>query len=106
MDGIFCSLPAPKLSQTGAKIDMTVFNNGYGGCFYGKCTVRLMNGTPKLVKDVKPGDQMAPHGGTVTYVIKTKYQNQKAKMVIVSIIMLFLSNSFNKKILIILVLFD
>ncbi len=93
MDGIFCSLPAPKRSQTGAKIDMTVFHNAYGGCFYGECTVRLMNGTTKLVRDVKPGDRMAPHGGIVNYVIKTKCQNQKAKMVIVSSILLSLSNS-------------
>ncbi len=86
MDGIFCALPAPKRSQTGAKIDMTVFHNASGGCFHGECTVRLMNGTTKLVKDVKRGDRMAPHGGMVTYVIKTKCQNQKAKMVLVSIL--------------------
>jgi hypothetical protein len=85
MDGIFCSIPAPKASQTGAKIDMTVFHNASGGCFHGGCTVRLMNGTTKLVRDVKPGDRMAPHGGTIIYAIKTKCQNQKAKMVIVSI---------------------
>ena len=86
MDGIFCGLPAPKKSQTGAEIDMTVFNNAYGGCFYGECTVRLMNGTTKLVKNVQPGDRLAPHGGVVTYVVKTKCHNQKAKMAIVSVI--------------------
>ena len=85
MDSIFCGLPAPKPSETGANINMTVFYNASGGCFYGECTIRLMNGIIKLVKDVKPGDRMAPHGGIVTYVIKTKCQNQKAKMVIVSI---------------------
>ncbi len=85
MDGIFCGLPAPKRAESGATIDMSAFHNAYGGCFYGECTVRLMNGTTKLVKDVKPGDRMAPHGGIVTYVIKTKCQNQKAKMVIVSV---------------------
>jgi len=90
MDGIFCGLPAPKRTQTGAKIDMTVFYNAYsGGCFYGECTVRLMNGTTKLVKDVKPGDRMAPHGGMVNYVVKTKCRNQKTKMVIVSITFFF-----------------
>ncbi|CAF0759140.1 unnamed protein product [Rotaria sp. Silwood1] len=83
MDEIFCSLPAPKRSQTGATINMAVFHDADGGCFYEHCTVRLMNGTTKLVKDVKPGDQMAPHGGMVIFVVKTMCQNQKAKMVIV-----------------------
>jgi len=87
MDTIFCSLPAPKASvQTGAPIDMSVFNNASGGCFYGGCTVRLMNGTTKLIQNVKPGDRMAPHGGMVTYVIKTICKNEKTKMVAVSII--------------------
>lgn len=83
MDTIFCSLPAPKPSQqTGTPIDMSVFHNADGGCFSGDCTVRLMNGTTKLIKDVKPGDRMAPHGGVINYVIKTKCQNEKAKMVV------------------------
>jgi hypothetical protein len=85
MDGIFCGLPAPKPSETGAKIDMTVFHNAGGGCFHGNCTVRLMDGTTKFVRDVQPGDRMAPHGGKIVYVIKTKYNNPKSKMVIVSI---------------------
>lgn len=85
MDDIFCSLPAPKRTGPGPQINMATFYNASGGCFYGGCTVRLMNGTTKLVKDVKPGDRMAPHGGMVTFVVKTKCQNQKAKMVIVSI---------------------
>lgn len=95
MDGIFCGLPAPKRSQTGAQIDMTVFYNASGGCFYGECTVRLMNGTTKFVKDVKPGDRMAPHGGMVTYVIKTKCHNKKARMVTVSIKILFYRQYFH-----------
>ncbi|CAF3519421.1 unnamed protein product [Rotaria sp. Silwood1] len=82
MDDIFCSLPAPKCSQTSAPINMRVFHNAAGGCLYGECTVHLMNGTTKLVKDVKPGDRMAPHGGMVIFVVKTKCQNNKAKMVI------------------------
>jgi hypothetical protein len=97
MDGIFCGLPAPKRTETGAKIDMTVFHNASGGCFYGECTVCLMNGTIKLVKDVKPGDRMAPHGGTVAYVVKTKCQDQKAKMVSVSIM------TFSSQIVLILI---
>jgi len=91
MDTIFCSLPAPKASvQTGAPINMSVFNNAYGGCFYGGCTVRLMNGTTKLIQNVKPGDRMAPHGGMVNYVIKTICKNEKIKMVAVSIISFYL----------------
>ncbi|CAF3169117.1 unnamed protein product [Rotaria socialis] len=84
MDTIFCSLPAPKPSQqTGATINMTVFHNADGGCFHGGCLVRLMNGTTKLIKDVQPGDRMAPHGGMVNYVVKTKCQNKTAKMVVI-----------------------
>ncbi|CAF0945756.1 unnamed protein product [Rotaria sordida] len=84
MDDIFCSLPAPKTSlTTSAPVDMAVFYNAAGGCFYEECTVRLMNGTTKLVKDVQPGDRMAPHGGMVRFVVKTKCRNRKAKMVIV-----------------------
>ncbi|CAF1316855.1 unnamed protein product [Rotaria magnacalcarata] len=84
MDTIFCSLPAPKRSkQTGAAINMTVFHNAAGGCFHGECKVRLMNGTSKLIKNVKPGDRMAPHGGMVNYVVKTKCQNEKAKLVVI-----------------------
>ncbi|CAF0788659.1 unnamed protein product [Adineta steineri] len=83
MDTIFCALPAPKASQqTGAQIDMSVFNNAAGGCFFGGCTVCLMNGTSKLIKNVQPGDRMAPHGGKVNYVVKTKCKNQKAQMVV------------------------
>lgn len=86
MDDIFCGLPAPKTSvTTGAPIDMSTFYNAAGGCFYGQCTVHLMNGKTKLVKDIQPGDRIAPHGGMVRFVVKTKCQNQKAKMVIVSI---------------------
>ncbi|CAF1094016.1 unnamed protein product [Rotaria sp. Silwood1] len=85
MDTIFCSLPAPKPSQqTGGTIDMSVFYNADGGCFYGGCTVRLMNGTTKLIKNVLPGDRIAPHGGMVNYVVKTRCQNNKAKMVVLN----------------------
>ncbi|CAF4468535.1 unnamed protein product, partial [Rotaria sp. Silwood2] len=86
MDDIFCSLPAPTSSlATSAPVNMTVFYNAAGGCFYGECTVCLMNGTTKLVKDVQPGDRVAPYGGMVRFVVKTKCPNRKAKMVIVSI---------------------
>ncbi|CAF4825692.1 unnamed protein product [Rotaria sp. Silwood1] len=83
MDDIFCSLPAPKRTETDATIDMSVFHNASAGCFYGECTVRLMNGSLKLVKDVQPDDRLAPHGGMVKFVVKTICKNRKAKMVIV-----------------------
>lgn len=83
MDSIFCGLPAPKPApQTGAPIDMSVYHNASAGCFHGQCTVRLMNGSTILVKNIKPGDQIAPHGGIVNYVVKTKCQNNKAKMIV------------------------
>lgn len=85
MDDLFCGLPAPIGKLIEAKIDMAVFHTASGGCFHGDCTVRLMDGTVKLVKNVKPGDRMAPSGGTVTYVIKTICRNRKSKVVIVSI---------------------
>ncbi|CAF5059153.1 unnamed protein product, partial [Rotaria sp. Silwood1] len=83
MDDIFCSLPAPKRTETGTPIDMSVYNNASAGCFYGECTVRLINGCLKLVKDVQPGDRLAPHGGIVKFVVKTICKTRKAKMVIV-----------------------
>ncbi|CAF3085846.1 unnamed protein product [Rotaria socialis] len=83
MDDIFCGLPAPKRTETGATIDMSVFHNASAGCFYGECSVRLMNGSSKLVKDVQPGDRLGPHGGMVKFVVKTICKNRKAKMVIV-----------------------
>lgn len=84
MDTIFCALPAPKRAQNGATIDMSVFHDAAGGCFHGNCTVQLMSGATKLVKDVQPGDRMAPHGGAVKYVVKTKCPKKQAKMIAVS----------------------
>ena len=85
MDDIFCGLPAPKRTAAGATIDMSVFHNASAGCFYGECSVRLMNGSSKLVKDVQPGDRLGPHGGMVKFVVRTICETRKAKMVTVSI---------------------
>ncbi|CAF3172744.1 unnamed protein product [Rotaria sp. Silwood2] len=82
MDDIFCGLPAPRRTETGATIDMSVFNNASGGCFYGECIVRLMNGSSKLVKDVQPGDRLAPHGGMVKFVVKTIYAEYYNRFII------------------------
>ncbi|CAF3370225.1 unnamed protein product [Rotaria socialis] len=81
MDEIFCSLPAPKRTRNGASIDMRDFYDAAGGCFYGECTVGLMNGTTKFVKDIKPHDRTAPHGGMVVFVVKTKLKSRQAKMI-------------------------
>lgn len=83
MDTIFCALPAPKRAQNGTQIDMSAYYDASGGCFHGNCTVRMMDGTMKLVKDVLPGDQLAPHGSFVKYVVKTKCRNGQAKMIAV-----------------------
>lgn len=96
MDSIFCGLPAPKpapqvaqgttnsgyYSTTTSTIDMSAYHDANAGCFHGECTVRLMDGTITLVKNIKPGDQIAPHGGVVNYVVKTKCPNNKAKMIV------------------------
>ena len=91
LETIFCILPpptapaVPNVTQKTQPINMQVFYDAGGGCFHGDCRVRLIDGTTKPVKDVRPGDRMAPHSGTVNYVVKTKCQNKKSKMVIVSI---------------------
>ncbi|CAM4905461.1 unnamed protein product [Rotaria socialis] len=82
MDSIFCGLPAPKRPQSGATIDMSVFNNSDNPCFHGSCTVKLFDGSIKLVKDIRRGDRLYPHGGTVNYVLKTACNNRQAQMVL------------------------
>lgn len=52
-------------------------------CFHGLCTVRLIDGSTKFVKDIRRGDQLFPHGGTVNYVMRTVCTNRKAHMVLV-----------------------
>lgn len=92
MDGIFCNLPAPKRAHNtafvdstthSAPIDMSVFNNADNPCFHGSCTVKLFDGSIKLVKDIRRGDQLYPHGGKVNYVLKTICNNEQAQMVLV-----------------------
>jgi hypothetical protein len=83
MDGIFCSLPAPKRANSGADIDMSVFNNSDGPCFHGSCTVRLLDGSIKFVKDIQRGDRLYPHGGTVNYILRSICNNNQANMVLV-----------------------
>jgi hypothetical protein len=93
MDSIFCSLPAPVRrnvdtlsdSATGTTFDMSVFNDSNGVCFHGSCTVRLLDGSIKFVKDIQRGDRLYPHGGTVNYVLRTICNNKQTQMVLVCI---------------------
>jgi hypothetical protein len=117
MDAIFCGLPAPKPSvriqqvtaapklsipkqpksngttpkqpKSVAPINMSVLNNANNPCFHGSCTVRLIDGSIKLVKDVRRGDQLFPHGGTVNYVLRTVCTNGQAQMVVVCSVFVF-----------------
>ncbi|CAF0990373.1 unnamed protein product [Rotaria sordida] len=82
MDAIFCDLPAPKRAESGAPIDMSVFNNSDDPCFHGSCTVKLFDGSIKFVKDLRRGDRLYPHGGTINYILKTICNNRQAQMVL------------------------
>jgi hypothetical protein len=86
MDTIFCNLPAPKRSYSGAPIDMSAFNDEQGPCFHGSCIVKLYDGSIKFVKDIQRGDRLFPHGATVNYVLRTICHNKQRKMVLVCIL--------------------
>jgi hypothetical protein len=93
MDSIFCGLPAsiPANSNTdydtsiptSQPIDMSMFNNASDPCFHGSCTVKLFDDSIKFVKDIQRGDRLYPHGGTVTYVLRTIRRNKQAPMILV-----------------------
>jgi len=99
MDSIFCSLPAPvrrnlyaydsnapNSSGSTTTIDMSAFNDSSGPCFHGSCTVKLLDGSIKFVKDIQRGDRLYPHGGTVNYILRTISNNKQAQMVLVCIL--------------------
>jgi hypothetical protein len=86
MDGMFCSLPAPKRGNSGAIINMVVFNDSSRPCFHGSCTVKLLDGSIKFVKDIQRGDQLYPHGGIVNYILRTICDNKQAQMIFVCIL--------------------
>eukprot|EP01041_Mallomonas_annulata_P011877 gene11877-24887_t len=54
-DDVFCKLPPPGV----VKVDMTQFNNRSNPCFHGDCTVRMSDGSTKLVREVRKGDLLA-----------------------------------------------
>ncbi|UJR16404.1 hypothetical protein I4U23_003307 [Adineta vaga] len=82
MDAVFCSLPAPKRAHSGTAIDMSAFNDSNNPCFHGSCTVRLFDGTIKLLKHLQRGDRLYPHGATVNYVLRTICNNAQAQFVL------------------------
>ena len=67
-------------------IDMSAFNNSNDPCFHGSCTVKLLDGSIKFVKDIQRGDRLYPHGGKVNYVLRTICDNKQAQMVLVCIL--------------------
>ncbi len=90
MDSIFCSLPASTPSSSNGThgtttVDMSQFNNANNPCFHGSCTVKLIDGSIKFVKDIKRGDQLYPHGGSVNYILRTICNNKQTPLVLVCI---------------------
>ncbi len=97
MDSIFCGLPAsiqtgsggtydtsvPDNSNSGTTIDMSAFYDADDPCFHGSCTVKLIDGSIKFVKDIQRGDRLYPHGGTVNYILRSICNNNQANMVLV-----------------------
>merc|ERR1711962_251139 len=64
---IFDSLPPPKPSLTKQKyggsapartVNMSSFNNMYGGCFDSECVITMADGSNKVLKNLKKGDQI------------------------------------------------
>ncbi len=94
MDGIFCSLPAPKGANSNVTIDMSVFNDSERPCFHGSCTVKLLDGSLKFVKDIQRDDRLYPHGGKVDYVLRTFCNRGQAQMVLVRVFILITNRLF------------
>ena len=46
-----------------------------GGCFHGRCTIQMLDGTTKFVQDLKKGDMIATPesstGASIICVVKT-----------------------------------
>ncbi len=55
-----------------------------------------MDETMKLIENVKSGDRVASYGEIIHYVVKTKCRNEKAKMVVVTIMLLYLHLHYKK----------
>jgi hypothetical protein len=72
-------------SSSVTAVNMSWYNNSINPCFRGSCTVRLLDGSIKFVKDIQRGDRLYPHGGIVDYVLRTICSNAQAQMVLVCI---------------------
>eukprot|EP01022_Parablepharisma_sp_SALTPOND_P019556 TRINITY_DN335_c0_g1_i3.p1 TRINITY_DN335_c0_g1~~TRINITY_DN335_c0_g1_i3.p1 ORF type:complete len:694 (+),score=62.57 TRINITY_DN335_c0_g1_i3:160-2241(+) len=80
-DKTFCNLPppvpslqpvkrsAPGSSAPAAPVSMDSYMDCSGGCFDGSCSVTLIDGTHKLVKDLKKGDVVLSQNGTSAKVV-------------------------------------
>jgi hypothetical protein len=87
--------PSVNRKKSAEPVDMSVFNNANNPCFHGSCTVLLIDGSVKLVKDVRRGDRLFPHGGTVNYVLRTVCIDGQAQMVVVCSVFVFDSEKLN-----------
>lgn len=88
LDKIFINLPAPepsiKRTNNQAVSNMAAFYNSAGVCFHGNCSVLMMNGEVKLVKEIVQGDLIASHNGKSTKVkcvIKTDIESKRTGLI-------------------------
>jgi Mg-chelatase subunit ChlD len=69
-EDIFLALPPPTLTRHTAPPNMEVYAGYSGSCFSGECPVEMRDGTSRLVKDIKKGDEVKG-GATVVCVVRT-----------------------------------
>ena len=88
LDKLFLNLPAPEPSikrSTNKNVqNMSSFYNSQGVCFHGDCSVLMMNGLYKLVKDIQKGDMIYSDNGKpaqVICVVQTPMKENKAELV-------------------------
>ena len=90
IDDLFCALPPPKPSKklTGNRApvrSMAAYSNRYNPCFHGNCLVRLADGSPRRVADLRRGDLVHTAAGAaparVLCVVKTHCTNQRTSLV-------------------------
>jgi uncharacterized protein YegL len=78
----FAELPPPisSLGDSTGPVDMTQFNNRYGGCFTQNCLVLMNDGTHKKVQALKKGDKLFG-GASIVCVVRTKVDQEKEMVV-------------------------
>jgi Mg-chelatase subunit ChlD len=69
-EDIFLKLPPPTLTRHTAPPNMEVYAGYSGSCFSGECLVEMRDGTSRLVKEIKKGDEMKG-GAKVVCVVRT-----------------------------------